>query len=404
MKTYCKNVDLLDINFIRPFVNDCILDKIKRFDYALFLSDYCDYSPSKIRKLNPEDLKEPIERVCEHIIFMFYIRKLTLPPVRYSSRYDDVSRKTRVIGVESVMQQVLEHVVVGAMSELWNAKLEPHQYASRKEKGQVKGAKKIQSWIKDANLKGKHLHFDKLDIKKCFPSIKHTVVMKFLRRDVRKNELLLWAVEALLQYHNSGLLNPIEETDDGLIIGSLLSQFLCNYLLSYAYRHVQSLHKIRRGKSVKLVEHAIFYMDDICLMSFDKRNLGIATNSTIKYIGDNLELEIKPDWQIKDNAKEPIDMMGYRMFGDGSMDIRPRIFIRARRCFMRGYKWGFTIKTARRACSYYGYFKHTGIKTLKMPNRVVLDIVKLKQKASKVISTYDKGENYVKQNRIYSNA
>lgn len=386
MKTYCKNVDLLNIDFIRPFVKDCILDKIKRFDYALFLSDYCDLSPSKIRKSSPQELEEPIERVCQHIVFMFYTRKLTFPPVRYSPRFDDVSRKTRVIGIESVMQQVVEHVVVGAMSELWNAKLEPHQYASRKDKGQVKGAKKIQSWVRNANAQGKHLRFDKLDVKKCFPSIKHSVVMKFLRRDIHKNELLLWAVEELLKYHG--------EDGVGLIIGSLLSQFLCNYLLSYAYRHVQSLHKTRRGKSIKLVKHAIFYMDDICLMGFDKRNLGIATKSTIKYMKDNLELEVKPDWQIKDNAKEPIDMMGYRIFGDGSMDVRPRIFIRARRCFMRGYKWGFNLKTARRACSYYGYFKHTNIEFLKMPNGVVLDIIKLKKKASKIISDYDKGVTY----------
>lgn len=389
MKTCCKNANPLDINQIRPSVYNLITDKYRRKDYSKFISEYCDYSPKEIRTFEKYQLDEPIDNICKEIIEMIYNGKLEFKPVHYSVREDPCSHKKRRIGIEHPLMQCTEHVAKDLLSELWQKKLEFHQYATIKGKGQVKGAKQIRTWVLIERRTHK-VYFVKLDIHHCFQTIKHSVVMRYLKRDIGKNKLLLWLVEALLEFHGNGLLEPEEETDDGLIIGSILSQFLCNYLMSYAMRFAYALAKTRRGKRIPMIQHQLFYMDDIFSMGSSKNNLSIATKRLISFIENDLELSVKDDWSVKDIDDEPIDMMGFRIFADGRMDIRPRTFLRARRCYLNGEKNGFKIHTARRATAYYGYFKHARINDISSDKNKTFKVVPLKRKASKIVSKHDK--------------
>ena len=83
--------------------------------------------------------------------------------------------------------------------------------------------------------------------------------MRFLRKQV-KNDDLLYLVETLIASYKQGL-----------SIGSYLSQWLCNYYLSFAYHYAQQkLFKVqkRRGqeKRTRLFYKIIFYMDDILIL------------------------------------------------------------------------------------------------------------------------------------------
>ena len=201
--------------------------------------------------------------------------------------------------------------------------------------------------------------------------------MKWLRRDMGKNELMLWYVDSLLSMHG-----------DGLIIGSLLSQFLCNYFMSYAYRYVMGLHKERRGKTVQLCSCALFYMDDILLCSTDRRNLLMAVRKLIRFMKANFGLDIKPNWHIRKHTDCGIDMMGYVVTAKGKIKIRPRVFIRARRAFMRSAAGDDRMKIQHRVSAYYGFFKAAGIRHLrrvKEPGEekgTVINIQAIQKKAS----------------------
>ena len=180
--------------------------------------------------------------------------------------------------------------------------------------------------------------------------------MRWLRRDIGKNELLLWFVDALLQMHG-----------DGLIIGSLLSQFLCNYFMSYAYRFVMGLHKERRGKKRKLCSCALFYMDDILICGRDRRDLLMAVRKLIRFLKAAFCLEIKPGWNIRRHSDCGIDMMGYVITAKGRIRIRPRVFIRARRAYMHAAAGDLRPKITRRVSAYYGFFKAAKIRQLRKP-------------------------------------
>ena len=383
MKTYCKNVDPSDVKTIEPFVWEALSSKLKRKDYSEFAARYCELDGKEIRRharmgdgLYPE-MKAALHLICEDISLRIRARSLDLEPIRYSQRTDGLSKKTRTIGIESVMQQLMEHVAVGCMKELWQAKYEFHQYASIKGKGQLRGAKAIQKWTK----KGKTKHFVKLDVRKCFHSLSRKTAMKWLRRDIRKNKLLLWFVDALLQMHG-----------DGLVIGSLLSQFLCNYFMSYGYRFVMGLYKERRGKRIQLCSCALFYMDDIMIAGNDRRNLVMAVRKLAKYMKANFGLEIKENWNVRDHDHCGIDMMGFVITAKGRIKIRPRVFIRARRAFFRSAAGDDRQKIQYRVSAYYGFFKAAGIRTLRRPNEngqgksAAISIRAIQTKASILIS------------------
>jgi len=356
MKTYCKRVDPSDVETIAGFVYEALHPKLKRKDYSEFTAKYCELTGKQIRErakagfgLYPE-LKEAVYLIAKDISIRIRQRDLQLGPIRYETRTDGLSKKTRVIGIETVMQQVMEHVAVWCMKELWDAKYAYHQYASIKGKGQLRGAKAIQKWTKEGKVK----YFVKLDVRKCFHSLSRKTAMKWLRRDIRKNKLLLWFVDALLKMHG-----------EGLVIGSLLSQFLCNYFMSYGYRFVMGLHKERRGRKVSLCTCALFYMDDIFVGGTDRRNLVMAVRKLIRFLKASFGLIVKDTWHVRDHEDCGADMMGFVIRANGRIKIRPRVFIRARRAFMRSAGADDRLKTQRRVSAYFGFFKAAGIRQLR---------------------------------------
>lgn len=397
MRTYCKENLLRNREFCLEMVKKAFKGKWRRKNYQRALAAYCNLPLREVRALIRQDRKEELEYGLYAIVDEFLKelddRKFNLSPIEYKSRIDGLSGKTRVIGMMSVKQQCYEHIIVGALMPLFNAKITPHQYASMEGRGQVAGMKQIQKWIRSDNwsaeCSAKHdggfqrhcKYFVKLDVTQCFPSITCDIVMRFLRHDITKNDELLWAVEEILKSHEAG--------GRGLVIGSLLSQFLCNYLLSFAYRFVMSLHKERRGKSFKMVYHALFFMDDLILIGADRRNLKMAVRAMIDYAKRYLGLTIKPNWHIKCIDNEPIDMMGYVIHRDGHVTVRARILLRARRAFLRAARRTMNIDLARRLMAYHGYFVHTATRDL----RQKLNVTKIKRKAVRFIRRHDRKEN-----------
>ena len=357
MKTYCKGIDLCNPATLVPWILDCLQGdgkrpaKWKRKDFQYLMAEYCAYSVQEIRAATKEHdmniLLAAVEGLAVEIAERIKRRALDLRPIHYFKRVDGVSRKEREISHESPLQQVIDHVAVSALMPMLKAKILPHQYASIRKRGQKAGKTKLEKWVrkkKDARC------YVKGDIRKCFPSIKRDVVMKFLQRDIHKNPTLLWLVDSLLQTYK-----------DGLVIGTLLSQWLCNYVLSHLFRQIKSFVKVRRGRTVRLVWHVLFYMDDFILLGTREADLKKAMRMAIAFAGDALGLLVHDDWMVYKVAETPIDMMGYRV-GYHRTTIRSRIFIRARRAFLRAERWLRKHRFLRRVLAkkvvcYWGYFK-----------------------------------------------
>lgn len=342
MKTYCKDVDITDREFIRAAFRDFASGKKTRRDMRDFFAE------------NDED--DVIEEVRRAII----TRTVEVGDITYFRRIEPINGKERTIGRETPMHQLYDYVAVHGLMALFCAKIGFYQCASLPGKGQALAHRSIKRWVRE----GKARYFVKIDVRKYYPSIDAEVLMSMLRRDVR-NDDLLYLVEYL-----------IGRFDAGLSIGSFLSQYLANYYLSYAYHHAtERLEKVRLNKRTgvvtrkRLIDHCLFYMDDVLLMGHDKRDLKMAVRQLVKYMADCLHLEVKP-WKVCVVGKEPIDMVGFVFYPHKTV-IRAAIFVRARRAFARTRKMDrITLRAAYRCIAYWGYFKHSDTKRFVAANDI----------------------------------
>ena len=175
------------------------------------------------------------------------------------------------------------------------------------------------------------------------------------------------------------------------MIGSLVSQWAVQYMLSFAYRYVKDLHYERRGKRYKCVEHMLIFMDDMLLIGSNRKRLKSAVRGLQSYLWDELGFTIKSNWQIHDINDDPIDMMGYVVYAGGHVEIRGRDFIRARRMALRYKSQGgfLTMRQCQRILSYKGYFLYSNSINVSKKYR----LKKIFKYAAKKISVEEKRKN-----------
>ena len=266
-------------------------------------------------------------------------RTLALRPIKRYRHREPTNGKLRTIGVESVKQQICDYVAIEALSGLLRAKVGFWQVSSVKGKGQLMAANAVSRWVQEGG------YFVHLDVRKCYPSIKADVAMRILRRYVRSPDVL-YLCETLLSTYGGGL-----------EIGSYFSLRMAQLVLSFGYHAVEGMRKIRRGCSVPLVAHQLWYADDIYLFGQDKRNLKSAARQLQRLLLKDFGLHVKP-WKVcRVSDQEPVDVVGFTV-RQNRVTLRSTLFLRARRAF-RKYRRRPTLGHARRVCSYWGWFKNT---------------------------------------------
>lgn len=231
-----------------------------------------------------------------------------------------------------------------ALEPFLTARTGYYQVACIEGKGARFAARAARKWVHEG---GYYVH---LDVRKCYPSIKHGVVMRILRKHVASADVL-YVCSSILATYEMG----------GLEIGSYFSLRMAQLVLSYGYHHVEGLAKVRRGRRVPLVRHQMWWQDDIWLFSADKRNLKMAVRSLEKFLLDGYGLSLKP-WKVCPiSDSEPVDIAGF-VVREKRTTIRTGTFLRARRSYRR-FARRPTLKQARRVTSYWGWFKHTDSRT-----------------------------------------
>ena len=395
VRRFCKNVDITDINFIKRCIYLWIDEKSGRKDVQRFLAKY-DGLPNKVvreaiacgdRWFWPE----AINRIAKDTQARLLTHSLNIPPIRFKDRYDEGSGKWRRIGIQAPTHQIFDYIAVEGCREMFEAKIGPYQMASLPGRGQERGAKAILRWLQ---LDEKHTrYYAQADVRKCYPSIRHDVIKAAFARDV-KNPELLWLICEL-----------IDTFPEGLSIGSYFSQYACNYFLSKAYHYANEqifkVRKKRRGppERIRLIYHTLFYADDILLLGASKKDTEQGMIMLGKFIREELKLEIKPGWKLREvdyidavgrHHGHYIDMMGYRVYRD-HIAIRRRTFKKIRRIIIRAerrIKSGkeISLDMAFRISSYAGKIDHSNSAQISERH----NLPKTRSRAEKVISYHGK--------------
>lgn len=346
MKRYLSNFKLTE-QFVLKSMLECLSHKTnnkvrwERKDTSYFLADY--YIKGGFAE--SENIHEAADFIHNdiHNNFTFYHDVLTpyiarelfleiknrdiqLSPIKYQKRVDPSSGKIREIGITSIKQQVYDYICVNALKPMLDAKIGYYQCSSIKNRGPKHAKKEIEKCIRQKHRRTRYVI--KSDVKKCYQSIKRSILFSLLKRDIKNNDVLYLATALVSTYSNNGV---------GLCIGTYLSQYLANYFLSYAYHYATEMAYVNRkdrktGKIRKIhpFTRVVFYMDDMIFIGANKKCMKRAMKMNIEYLKNNLGLELKHDTYQVIDLFEPgsfVDVVGYRFYKDHTT-IRRIIFRR----------------------------------------------------------------------------
>lgn len=352
MKRYCKQIDITNLNLIEYAIISCLKGKYFRHDTIelFYKNDPFKRNFNTIQDCLVYKDKDTISFIIENIaknIQKELINKnlqFTLP--KHDIRYDTSCHKWRDISIYTIKQQIYNYIAVLGLNDIFK-RIGEYQCASIPNRGQAYGVKAIKHWIQNKQI----IYVWKGDIKKCFPSIKREFIMNFLNKYVA-NSNLLW------------LINELLKTNDGLSIGSYLSQWLCNLYLSQLYHYIsEECYFIQNNKRVSLVSHVLFYMDDILILGKNKKHLLILTkliHLKLKTMG----LCLKDNWRLwKITSINFIDIMGIKIYLKYTT-IRSRVFLRIRRTLKKAKQildkhQKLSLKLAHKFIAYWGLLKNT---------------------------------------------
>jgi RNA-directed DNA polymerase len=194
-----------------------------------------------------------------------------------------------VYGLPYFPDRITHHAVMNILEPIFVSTFTADSYSCIKGKGIHAATYAVREALKD---RAATTYCLKLDVKKFYPSIDHDILKSLLRRKFKDNELL-W------------LLDEIIESAPGVPIGNYLSQYFSNYYLT------PFDHWIKEGLRVK---YYFRYLDDMVILSDNKPYLHELLYKIMAYLGDNLKLTVKKNYQVFKVEDRGIDFVGYRKY------------------------------------------------------------------------------------------
>ena len=188
--------------------------------------------------------------------------------------------------------RIIQWAIMLQLEPIFKKVLTTFSCASLKNRGIHKASRLTDRYLKD--VEGT-MYCLKIDINKFYPNVNHRILKGLLRKKFKDKDLLT-LLDQIIDSMPGG---------KGVPIGSYLSQYLANFYLAYFD------HWLKEEKAVKYV---IRYMDDITIYHNSKEFLHSLLRDMEMYLRDNLELELKHNWQVFPTDARGVDFVGYRHF------------------------------------------------------------------------------------------
>ena len=185
--------------------------------------------------------------------------------------------------------RVVHHDIMNVMEPIWTSIFIQQTYSCIKGRGIHAVLMAIKRDLKDVE----NTHYClKMDARKFYPTIDHDILKSIIRRKVKDNRLL-------------DLLYLIIDSAPGVPIGNYLSQFFANLYLSYFDHWL---------KETKQVKYYYRYADDMVILAPDKVYLHELLTEVTAYLNNELNLQLKGNYQVFPVDSRGIDFVGYKFY------------------------------------------------------------------------------------------
>ncbi|MFA6400914.1 MAG: reverse transcriptase/maturase family protein [Salinivirgaceae bacterium] len=247
--------------------------------------------------------------------------------------------KERIVYRLPFRDRVVHHAIMNVLEDLWVSVFTADTYSCIKGRG-IHGV--LKHLKRDLNDVENTRYCLKMDVRKFYPTIDHSILKQIVRKKIKDKQLLV-------------LLDEIIDSAEGVPIGNYLSQFFANLYLSYFD------HWLKEEKGVKYYYR---YADDMVILSATKPSLHTLLAEITEYMQSKLNLELKHNYQVFPVDARGIDFVGYVFF---HTHILMRKSIKQRFCRRVAKLDKKSIEPKeykKRICSYIGWAKHCNSKHL----------------------------------------
>lgn len=399
----------------------------------------CFLNASK-KKKNRNDVQEVLNNLDKHaaLLKMMLSEELFVPDYHEPSVINESSSKKtrRILKPHYRYEQVVHHCVIGQFKPIVMNGLYEFSCGSIPDRGVHYGKKYMRKWIDSYG--GKKLYVLKMDVHHFFESIDRRILkgkLKKVVRDKRFYRLLCILIEhdkiahvakiltdagieidaeqtkrlvgciafddttgALTVLREIGISGEmfeeletiIEEIHNGVPLGYFTSQWFGNFYLKALDHYIkEELH----------AEHYMRYMDDMVILGKSKKKLHRIHNAIETYMRNELNLEIKGDWQVfrfeyvdKDgNVRgRMLNFMGFQFHHDRTTIRKSNLESARRKANHISKQEKISWYNASVMLSYMGLFKHTD--TYNYYQEYIKPKINIK-KLKKIVSKHSRKEN-----------
>lgn len=218
--------------------------------------------------------------------------------------------KTRNLKIPCLKDQVMQLIWLIVAIPVILARNYYYNCGSIDHAGQTRCIKGLQKWLKNP----KNKYGATLDIRKFYDTCPHVLVRKGLEAIIKDKDFIDFGMS---------IVDSMSDTDTGLAIGFPSSHWFANIALSKLDHSV-----VQNYPSI----HYVRYMDDMALVSSNKKELAKAVHFIKQWIEDN-GMRLKK-WECFSIAKRGLSFLSYRFYNGYTLlkkDLMIRISRRAKK-------------------------------------------------------------------------
>jgi RNA-directed DNA polymerase len=206
--------------------------------------------------------------------------------------------KRRDIHKASVRDRLVHHAIYRILYPYFDKRFITDSYSCRNGKGTHKAMNQFRSYARKVSKNHTRTCWVlKCDIRQFFASIDHVVLLQILSKHLADTDVLKLLQNIIESFHT--------ETGKGLPLGNLTSQLLVNVYMNEFDQHMKRTLKQK---------HYIRYADDFVLLSPDRPELAKTLSYIIRFLREELKLELHPNKVSIATFSSGVDFLGWVQF------------------------------------------------------------------------------------------
>ena len=334
-------------------------------------------------KRKRKDVKRTLKNIDRYtdVIYNILLTESYKPHLPRETVIQEGTRpKKRIIRKIRFFDQIIHHIVIDACKDVFTQGMYVFCCGSVPGRGIHYGKKYIERWVRTDYKNTKYCV--QMDIRHYFESVDHDVLKRRLRKRIADRKML-----KLLD-------TIIDSGGEGIPLGFYTSQWFANYLLEDLDHYIkETLH----------IKYYVRYLDDMVIFGRNKKELHKARTAIADYLTNELNLQMKENWQLfrmaytDRNGKErgrALDFLGFRFYREKTI-LRKSLMLRITRTANRiGKKKKPTVYDATSMLSYMGWIENSD--TYRMYENRIKPQVTVKQ-LKEIVSRSAKKENRKEQ-------